>query len=136
MVKVGEKLLWVTLVAVVLLLGFAESSEHEDLKPKSVRIARSGPSPPTPRSMSRPFFGMLPKGTPVPPSGPSGSTSDRPIPPSGLSKPSPPISRPNFGMLPKGTPIPPSGPSRSTSDRPVPPYGPSLLPPPATLGKK
>ncbi|OMO69454.1 hypothetical protein COLO4_29051 [Corchorus olitorius] len=58
-------------------------------------------------------FEMLPKGVPIPPSGPSTRTSaDVPPPPPSL----------NFEMLPKGVPIPPSGPStRTSADVPPPP---------------
>ena len=60
---------------------------------------------------------MLPKGIPVPPSGPSSKTSDSPPPPIFF----PPrfenvkeghFGTIDFGMLPKGIPVPPSGPSR------------------------
>ena len=73
-------------------------------------------------------FGMLPKGVPIPPSGPSQRTSDYPPPPPRassviLNK----QSKINFGILPKGVPIPPSGPSRRTSDYPPPaPHTPSI----------
>ncbi|KAH1089417.1 hypothetical protein J1N35_016674 [Gossypium stocksii] len=54
-------------------------------------------------------FGMLPKGVPIPPSGPSRRTSDSPPPP-----PPPPLTSTslsilkslNFGMQPKGPPSP------------------------------
>ena len=63
-------------------------------------------------------FGMLPKGVPIPPSGPSGRSNVPPPPPP------PSVSRRqalNFGMLPKGVPVPPSGPSDRSSDTPPPP---------------
>ncbi|KAL5743117.1 hypothetical protein ACOSP7_029849 [Xanthoceras sorbifolium] len=59
-------------------------------------------------------FEMLPKGMPIPPSGPSRRNSTYPPPP-GISSYS---NSWNFEMLPKGVPIPPSGPSTRTSASP------------------
>ncbi|TXG59058.1 hypothetical protein EZV62_016887 [Acer yangbiense] len=61
-------------------------------------------------------FQMLPKNTPLPPSGPSRGTSDPPPPPRTNFY----SNSWNFRMLPKNTPLPPSGPSRGTSDPPPP----------------
>ncbi|KAK9009643.1 hypothetical protein V6N11_036173 [Hibiscus sabdariffa] len=55
-------------------------------------------------SLKKLSVGTLPKGVPIPLSGPSRRTSDPPSSP--------------FEMLPKGVPIPPSGPSKCTSDTP------------------
>uniref|UniRef100_A0A2C9VMK3 Uncharacterized protein n=1 Tax=Manihot esculenta TaxID=3983 RepID=A0A2C9VMK3_MANES len=72
-------------------------------------------------------FSMLPKGDPIPPSGPSTRPSGSPPPPP-LNQPnrrtldSPPLPfyrHLKFGMLPKG-PVPPSGPSSSSP--PPPPF--------------
>ena len=62
-------------------------------------------------------FVMLPKGDPIPPSGPSHRGSETPPPPHSFAR-GPTL---RFGMLPKGVPIPPSGPSQRTSDPPPPP---------------
>ncbi|KAI8004242.1 hypothetical protein LOK49_LG08G01402 [Camellia lanceoleosa] len=67
-------------------------------------------------------FGMLPKGTRIPPSGPSTRTSDSPPPPPPPSGKV--VKQPNYKVLnyfPKGTPIPPSGPSTRTSNSTSPP---------------
>lgn len=87
----GRQLLWMAFVLVVLLA----------LPSQATRLATSGER----SSLERVTFGMLPRGVPLPPSGPSGKSSG--------DSPPPPIvhgSRVNFGMLPKG-PVPPSGPS-------------------------
>ncbi|XP_059445356.1 uncharacterized protein LOC132177142 [Corylus avellana] len=57
-------------------------------------------------------YGMLPKGVPIPPSGPSKRSSS----------PSPPPHRLHYGMLPKGVPVPPSGPSERSSSPSPPPH--------------
>merc|ERR1711879_806385 len=101
-----------------------------------------------PLSMKRLHFGMLPKGVPIPPSGPSRRSSIPSPPPPPLIKPS----NLNFGMLPKGVPIPPSVPSRRSPPPfskglsfgmlpkgvPIPPSGPSerTSEPPSPLFKK
>ncbi|KAI8004239.1 hypothetical protein LOK49_LG08G01401 [Camellia lanceoleosa] len=64
-------------------------------------------------------FGMLPKGTRIPPSGPSTRTSDSPPPPPSGKV----VKQSNYKVLylSKHTPTTPSGPSTRTSDSPPPP---------------
>jgi hypothetical protein len=57
-------------------------------------------------------YGMLPKGVPVPPSGPSKRSS---------SYSPPPPHRLHYGLLPKGVPVSPPGPSKRTNI-PSPPH--------------
>lgn len=64
---------------------------------------------------------MLPKSTPIPPSGPNDRRSNLPPPPPAFLKSTFYNSKIHFGMLPKGVPIPPSGPNRPIFPPPPPP---------------
>ncbi|KAL6277829.1 hypothetical protein ACE6H2_021430 [Prunus campanulata] len=150
-----EKISWVASV-LVLLLGFASCSSqgggeftHRSLnfwKAARARVPPTGPNTGTSRKFN---FGTLPKGMPIPPSGPRRDPPPPPdstrkfnfgtlpkgtlIPPSWPSKrtsrpPPPPPHPSNFGTLPKYTPIQPSGPSGRTSDPPPPPFNFGTLP--------
>ncbi|PKI62138.1 hypothetical protein CRG98_017511 [Punica granatum] len=84
-----------------------------------VMASRFGPVPAEARQPGL-YFGMKPKGTIVPPSGPGTRTSDSPPPPA-LQSAEASRAKLLFGMKPKGSIVPPPGPSTRTSDPPPPP---------------